>query len=108
MGIDFLAEPSDPFRNQDVINAKLKVGVFVANMELAIGVLGDAGSLQDNLVKWRIGALRFVLNLCLPDGIFGSALNTGRSGLERCRAVRRPRLGLVRWEKRSVRREPSC
>ena len=36
MGINLLAEPSDPFRNQDVINSELEVGMFVANMELTI------------------------------------------------------------------------
>ena len=73
MRIDFLAEPSDPFRNQDVINSKLEVGVFVANMELPIRILGDAWSLQDHVVKWCIGALRFILNLLLPDSVFRSA-----------------------------------
>jgi len=73
MRIDFLTEPSDSFRNQDVVNAKLEVGVFVANMELAIGILCDAWSLQDDMIEWRIRALRLVLNLLLRNRIFRSA-----------------------------------
>ena len=57
MRIDFLTEPSDSFRNQDVVNAILEVGVFVANMELPIGILYDAWSLQDDVVEWRIRAM---------------------------------------------------
>jgi hypothetical protein len=42
MRIDFLAEL--PFRNQDVINSKLEVGMFVADMELTIRILRNAWS----------------------------------------------------------------
>jgi len=50
MSVDFLAEPSNPFRNQDVINSILEVSMFVADMELPIGILGNAWSPQDDLI----------------------------------------------------------
>ncbi len=73
MRIDFLTETSDSFRNQDVINSKLEVGVFVANVELTIRILRDAWSPQDDLVERGIRALRLGLNLLLPDTVFRSA-----------------------------------
>ena len=73
MGIDFLAEPSDPFGNQDVINSKLEVGMFVADMELSKRVLRYARGPQDDLIEWCIGALRLSLDLLLPNGISRSA-----------------------------------
>ena len=73
MRINFLAEPSDPFRNQDVINSKLEVGMFVADMELPKRILRNARSLQDDVVERCIRALRFVLNLFLRNRIFRSA-----------------------------------
>ena len=47
--------------------------MFVANMELPIGILYDAWSLQDDVVEWRIRALGLVLNLLLRNRIFRSA-----------------------------------
>ena len=57
MRIDFLAESADSFRNQDIVDPELEVGVFVANMELPKGILCDAWSLQDDVVEWRIRAM---------------------------------------------------
>ena len=51
MGIDFLAEPSDPFGNQDVINPKLEVGMFIADMELSKRVLRYARGPEDDLIE---------------------------------------------------------
>ena len=73
MGTDFLSKSGDPFGNKDVINSKLEVGMFVADMELSIGILGNAWSPQNDLIKWRIGALGLSLNLLLTDRIFRSA-----------------------------------
>ena len=39
MSTDFLSKSGDPFGNKDVINSKLEVGMFVADMELSVGIL---------------------------------------------------------------------
>ena len=73
MGIDFLPKSGDPFRNQDVINSKLEVGMFIADVELSIRILGNTWSPQNDLIKWCISALRLSLNLLLADRIFCGA-----------------------------------
>src|SRR6202790_3250964 len=73
MGTDFLSESGDPFGNKDVINSELEVGMFVADVELSIGILGHSWSPQNDLIKWCIGALRLSLNLLLADRIFRGA-----------------------------------
>src|SRR5258705_9966971 len=73
MGTDFLSKSGDPFGNKDVINSELEVGMFVADMELSIGILGHSWSPQNDLIKWCIGALRLSLNLLLADRIFRGA-----------------------------------
>jgi len=57
MGINLLAEPGDPLRNRDVINAKLEVGMFAADVELPIRILGYSRHPQNDLIERSIRTL---------------------------------------------------
>jgi hypothetical protein len=57
MCINLLAEPGDPLRNQDVINTKLEVSVFAADVELSIRILGHSRHPQNDLIERSIRTL---------------------------------------------------
>ena len=42
-GIEFLTEAGDAFRNQDIVDAVLEIGVLAADMELAERIFGHPG-----------------------------------------------------------------
>ena len=73
VGINFLAEPGDPLRNQDVINTKLEVSMFATDVELPIRILGYSRHPQNDLIERSIRTLRLRLNLFLTNAVSGSA-----------------------------------
>ena len=98
---EFLAEPGDAFRQQDIIDAVLQIGVLPAHVELAEGILRDTRKTQNGLVKWSVFALRLLAQAIRPDGVASGseaghdllARNveclTGHDDAVRCRRSRR-------------------
>ncbi len=58
-----LSEAADGFRDDDVVDPVLKVAVVAANVQRSVGVLHDAGRLQEHLVQRRVVARRQILNV---------------------------------------------
>ena len=68
-GVEFLAEAGDALGQQHVVDAVLEVGVLAADVELAVGVLGEAGRAQEGLVERGVRALGLI-----GDLVFGEAV----------------------------------
>ena len=51
MRVELLAETVDAFREENVVDAILEIGVFAAQVDLAEGVLGHAGHVQEHIVE---------------------------------------------------------
>ena len=66
---EFLAEPGDSFRQQDIIDAVLQISVLSAQVKLAEGILGDARKAQNRLVKGSILALGLLCEAIGPHGV---------------------------------------
>ncbi|VVC54709.1 hypothetical protein RHAL1_01609 [Beijerinckiaceae bacterium RH AL1] len=68
--VEDLAEAGDPIRQQNAVDAVLRIGVLVADVEVAAarGVLADAGQLQQHRVECRVVARRKVVDARPGDG----------------------------------------
>ena len=55
--IDLLTEPGDALRNQDVVDSKLEVSVFAADVELPERILGYSRGPQNDLIERSIRTL---------------------------------------------------
>ena len=75
--LERLAEAADRLRDDDAVDPVLDVGVVAAHVQLAIGVLHDAGRLQDDLVDRRAVAERQVRQV-LPREAVDRAAGVGR------------------------------
>ena len=67
--VKFLAETGDAFGDEHIVDAVLQIRVLAADVELAEGILRDAGRSQEGLVEGRVFALRLRLDLAGADGV---------------------------------------
>jgi hypothetical protein len=72
-GLQGLSEDIDPFRQLNPVDAELRIGVLVAHMQLAKGVLGDARGLEQQAVERLIVALRLGFDRLPAEIIDGRA-----------------------------------
>ena len=68
-----LAEDVDPLRQLHPVDTELQVPVVATDMKLTERILSDAGCLQQQLIGWRVVALRLGLNIGALQLVDGSA-----------------------------------
>ena len=81
-GLNTWPKPVDSFGKLDAVDPVLEVGVLAADMDLAVGILRDAGRLQHHLVQRRVVTLRQIMNRLLVETV-DAAAGLGRQAVAR-------------------------